>query len=123
MDKIIPEGQKSGTLILLKSTTADEQFSDGQVVDNDNPNPGYSIGDALRWETRDAQSITSLTVTSPPRSRNEICRFQQKNRVVANGCMSDEGDVLSGVPLGTVLVAILFVIMNSDIGKNIKNVY
>ena len=108
---------------MLKSTTADEQFSDGQVVDNDNPNPGYSLGDALRREPRDAQRIPSLTVTSPPRSRTEICRFQQKTRVVANGCMSDEGDVLSGVPLGTVLVAILFVIMNSDIGKNIKNVY
>ncbi|MCP4255334.1 MAG: hypothetical protein GY775_18410, partial [Candidatus Scalindua sp.] len=35
----------------------------------------------------------------------------RKFRVVANGCMSEEGDVISGVPQGTVLAAILFVIM------------
>ena len=32
----------------------------------------------------------------------------RKFRVVANGCMSEEGDVMSGVPQGTVLAAILF---------------
>ena len=45
---------------------------------------------------------------------------ERKFRVVANGCMSDEGDVLSGVPQGTVLAAILFVIMISDIDEKIK---
>ena len=45
---------------------------------------------------------------------------ERKFRVVANGCMSREEDVLSGVPLGTVLVAILFVIMISDIDENVK---
>ena len=44
----------------------------------------------------------------------------RKFRVVANGCMSREEDVISGVPQGTVLVAILFVIMLSDIDENVK---
>ena len=34
--------------------------------------------------------------------------------------MSDEGEVTSGVPQGTVLAAILFVIMISDIEENVK---
>ena len=34
--------------------------------------------------------------------------------------MSDEAEVLSGVPQGTVLAALLFVIMISDIDENIK---
>ena len=34
--------------------------------------------------------------------------------------MSEEGEVMSGVPQGTVLAAILFVIMISDIDENIK---
>ena len=45
----------------------------------------------------------------------------RKFRVVANGCMSREEDVISGVPQGTVLAAILFVIMISDIDENVKN--
>merc|ERR1711888_52025 len=44
----------------------------------------------------------------------------QKFRVVANGCMSREEDVISGVPQGTVLAAILFVIMISDIDEDVK---
>merc|ERR1712030_51100 len=44
----------------------------------------------------------------------------RKFRVVANGYMSRE-DVISGVPQGTVLAAILFVIMISDIDENVKN--
>ena len=44
----------------------------------------------------------------------------RKFRVVANGSMSDEGWVKSGVPQGTVLAAILFVIMISDIDDEIK---
>merc|ERR1711888_413468 len=44
----------------------------------------------------------------------------QKFRVVANGCMSREEDVISGVPHGTVLAAILFVIMISDIDEDVK---
>ena len=44
----------------------------------------------------------------------------RKFRVVANGCMSREEDVISGVPQGTVLAAILFVIMISDINENVK---
>ena len=44
----------------------------------------------------------------------------RKFRVVANGCMSREEDVISGVPQGTVLAAILFVIMISDIDENVK---
>ena len=34
--------------------------------------------------------------------------------------MLEEGDVISGVPQGTVLAAILFVIMISDIDENVK---
>ena len=34
--------------------------------------------------------------------------------------MSDEGEVTSGVPQGTVLAAILFVIMILDIDENVK---
>ena len=45
----------------------------------------------------------------------------RKFRVVANGCMSEEGDVMSGVPQGTVLAAILFVIIISDIDEKVKN--
>ncbi|CAL4209014.1 unnamed protein product [Meganyctiphanes norvegica] len=45
----------------------------------------------------------------------------RKYRVVANGEMSDVQDVLSGVPQGTVLAAVLFVIMISDIDKNVKS--
>merc|ERR1711917_220767 len=45
----------------------------------------------------------------------------RKFRVIANGCMSEEGDVMSGVPQGTVLAAILFVIMISDIDEKVKN--
>merc|ERR1712236_99116 len=43
----------------------------------------------------------------------------RKFRVVANGSMSREEDV-SGVPQGTVLAAILFVIMISDIDEDVK---
>ncbi len=43
----------------------------------------------------------------------------RKFRVVANGCMSEEGDIMSGVPQGTVLAAVLFVIMISDIDENV----
>ena len=45
----------------------------------------------------------------------------RKYKVVANGEMSEEQKVLSGVPQGTVLAAILFIIMISDIDKNVKN--
>ena len=44
----------------------------------------------------------------------------KKNRIVANECMSREEEVTSEVPQGTGLAAILFVIMISDIDKNIK---
>ena len=44
----------------------------------------------------------------------------RKFRVVANGHMSREENVVSGVPQGTVLAAILFVIMISDIDENVK---
>ena len=44
----------------------------------------------------------------------------RKFTVIANGTMSDQEDVLSGVPQGTVLAAILFIIMISDIDENIK---
>merc|ERR1712236_171133 len=44
----------------------------------------------------------------------------RKFRVVANGCMSREENVISGDPQGTVLAAILFVIMISDIDEDVK---
>ena len=44
----------------------------------------------------------------------------RKFRVVVNGYMSEEENVISGVPQGTVLAAILFVIMISDIDENVK---
>ena len=37
--------------------------------------------------------------------------------------MSEEGDVTSGVLQGTVLAAILFVIMTSDIDEKVKIMY
>ena len=45
----------------------------------------------------------------------------RKFKVLANKTMSDEEDVTSGVPQGTVLAAILFIIMISDIDENIKD--
>ena len=45
----------------------------------------------------------------------------RKFRVVANGNKSEEEEVTSGVPQGTVLAAILFVIMISDIDDNVKH--
>ena len=44
----------------------------------------------------------------------------RKFKVVVNGCMSDEGEVTSGVPQGAVLAAMLFVIVISDIDENVK---
>ena len=44
----------------------------------------------------------------------------RKFKVIANGIMSDSEEVLSGVPQGTVLAAILFIIMISDIDENVK---
>jgi len=43
----------------------------------------------------------------------------QKFKVVANNSMSEEEEVTSGVPQGTVLAAILFIIMISDIDEDI----
>ena len=52
-----------------------------------------------------------------------ICEFlrNRKYKVVANGEMSELQDVLSGVPQGTVLAAILFVIMIADIDEEVEN--
>ena len=46
--------------------------------------------------------------------------FNRKYRVLANGMMSDEQEVISGVPQGTVLASIFFIIMISDIDENLK---
>ena len=40
--------------------------------------------------------------------------------MVTNGCMSREQDIILRVPQGTVLAAILFVIMISDIDEDVK---
>ena len=45
----------------------------------------------------------------------------RKYRVMANGEMSKEQEVKSGVPQGTVLAAILFLIMIGDIDEEIIN--
>ena len=47
--------------------------------------------------------------------------LNRKYRVIANGVMSDEHEVVSGVPQGTVLASILFIIMISDIDDNLRN--
>ena len=44
----------------------------------------------------------------------------RKFRVTANNCISEEADVVSGVPQGTVLAALLFLIMISDIDEKVK---
>ena len=43
-----------------------------------------------------------------------------KFRVVTNGCMSEDGDIMARVAQGTVLSAIFFIIMVSDIDKIVK---
>ena len=45
----------------------------------------------------------------------------RKYRVVANGVISEEQEVISGVPQGTVLASILFIIMISDIDEGLRN--
>ena len=40
---------------------------------------------------------------------------------MANGMMSEEQEVVSGVPQGTVLASILFIIMISDIDESLKS--
>ena len=47
--------------------------------------------------------------------------FNRKYRVMANGVMSEEQDVVSGVPQGTVLASIFFIIMISDIDEGLRN--
>ena len=44
----------------------------------------------------------------------------RKYRVVADGEMSELQSVLSGVPQGTVLAAVLFIIMMSDIDEEVE---
>ena len=46
---------------------------------------------------------------------------KRKYRVVANGEISEEQDVISGVPQGTVLASILFIIMIYDIDEDVRN--
>ena len=46
--------------------------------------------------------------------------LDRKYKVVTNGEISEEQDVISGVPQGTVLASILFIIMISDIDEEIK---
>ena len=45
----------------------------------------------------------------------------RKYRVVAKGVMSDEQDIISGIPQGMVLASIFFIIMISDIDENLGN--
>ena len=44
----------------------------------------------------------------------------RKYCVVANGMMSDKHDVISGVPQGTVLASLFFIIMIADMDENLK---
>ena len=44
----------------------------------------------------------------------------RKYCVVANGTMSEKHDVLSGVPQGTVLASLFFIIMIADIDQNLE---
>merc|ERR1712243_300095 len=46
---------------------------------------------------------------------------KRKYRVVANGEISEEQDVISGVPQGTVLASILLIIMIYDIDKEVMH--
>ena len=45
----------------------------------------------------------------------------RKYCVVANGTISEKHDVLSGVPQGTVLASLFFIIMIADIDQNLEN--
>ena len=51
--------------------------------------------------------------------RNFLCN--RRYCVVANGAMSEKHDVLSGVPQGTVLASLFFIIMIADIDQNLEN--
>ena len=46
--------------------------------------------------------------------------YNRKYCVVANGAMSDNYNVISGVPQGTVLASLYFIIMIADIDNNLK---
>ena len=45
----------------------------------------------------------------------------RRYRVLPDGMMSKEKEGMSGVPQGTVLASIFFIIMISDIDENLKN--
>merc|ERR1711951_95538 len=46
--------------------------------------------------------------------------YNRKYCVVANGAMSDKHNVISGIPQGTVLSSLFFIIMIADINDNLK---
>merc|ERR1712240_104800 len=45
----------------------------------------------------------------------------RKYCMMANGMISEKHDVLSGVPQGTVLASLFFIIMIADIDQNLEN--
>ena len=46
--------------------------------------------------------------------------YNRKYCVVANGAMSDKHKVISGIPQGTVLSSLFFIIMIADMDDNLK---
>ena len=51
--------------------------------------------------------------------RNFLCN--RKYCVVANGVMSEKHNVLSGIPQGTFLASLFFIIMIAHIDQNLEN--
>ena len=65
--------------------------------------------------------VQQICMTLPPSGLIHSFLSNRKQKVVVDGAASKETDVTSGVPEGTVLGPLLFLIYISDIGENVNS--